>query len=67
MLIAGGFLFAKGFKSPINKPAHVPAVDELVWGFAGGVVAAGQYAGFEVEAMLAEGVDDLQGILAREG
>ena len=44
------FFFAQRFESAIDKPAHVPAVDEFVGRFAGGVVAAGQHAHFVVQS-----------------
>ena len=62
-----GFLFAQRFEGAIDEPAHVPAVDELVGSFAGGVVAAGQHARLEVEAVAAEGLDDLERVLPGEG
>ena len=45
-----GILFAQGFEGAVDGPAQVPAVDELVGGFAGGVMAAWQHAGLKVDA-----------------
>ena len=67
LLEACSLLIAEGFVGAVDKPAHVPAIDEFVRGFAGGVMAARQHARLKVETILAEGVDDLERVLAGEG
>jgi hypothetical protein len=63
-----GWAFAaQGLEGAVDEGAHVPAVDVFKGGFAGGVVAAGQDAGLEVYAVVLEGFDDLQRVLAGEG
>ena len=44
-LLAGRLTVLDILERLIDKGAEVPAVEEFVWGFAGGVVAAGQHAG----------------------
>ena len=39
--LGSGLLFPQCFERAVNKPAEIPAVEELVGRFAGGVVAAG--------------------------
>ncbi len=51
----------------VDEGAEVPAVEEFVRGFAGGVVAAGQHSGLVADAQLVEAAQDLEGELAEEG
>ncbi len=60
-------LCTQRFEGAIDEPAEVPAIDVLVRGFAGGVVAAGQNARLKVDAEALEGFDDLERVLARKG
>src|ERR1700744_5479385 len=61
-----GFFLPQLFEGAMDEPADVPGVDVFVRELAGGVVAAGQHAGSEAHAVLAEGVDGLERVLARK-
>ena len=54
-------------ESAIDERTHPPAVDVLVWSFAGGVVAAGQDFTLEVDAVCVEGLDHFKRVFEREG
>ena len=62
-----GGLGGEVFESGVDEGAEIPAVDELVGGFAGGVVAAGEDAGGVVDAVEIKGAEDVEGELADEG
>src|SRR5208283_1435951 len=55
--------FPESLERSVDKPAQVPAVDKLVWRFAGCVMAARQHVGLEVEADAAECIHHFQRVL----
>src|SRR5271170_1697871 len=60
---SGGELLECG----VDKRTQVPAVDEFVGRFAGGVVSAGQHLRDEVDAQLRESAQDFDGVFGEEG
>ena len=62
-----GGLFGEALEGTVDKGAEIPAVDVLVRGFAGGVVAAGEDFGDVVDVEGIEVFEDVEGVFEGEG